>query len=443
MHDILSPLIVVFEWILLRFHDLGLGWGMSIIALTVVVRAALLPLTFKQFRSMQSLAAHAPEMKKLQDRYKGDKERLNQEMMKFYRENKINPFASCLPLLAQLPVFLSLFYMLQDDLRFDICGQTAEPCGPGAASFLFITDLTDKATGVELLVLIVLYVGSQLLSTLLMSTVTDRTQRLIFMALPFVFVIFIINFPAGLLVYWITTNLWTIVQQAIIRKRLGPMRPEGAEPAPGLSELFKQARGDGGAGARAAAPEEPEADGQRAGAEGQARGPAPGAATAEEEAQREAEMTDEAATDRVRELLENVSKALGLGAGVQIEESDEGIRGTLEGDDLGLFIGRHGQTIDAVQHLAFKIANRDAGRDQAVRVTVDAAGYRERREQMLHRQADQAAARAARSGRPVALDAMSATERKVVHEYLKDRDDVETYSEGTEPDRHLVVAPAE
>jgi spoIIIJ-associated protein len=146
-------------------------------------------------------------------------------------------------------------------------------------------------------------------------------------------------------------------------------------------------------------------------------------------------------SDRVRELLEKVSDALGLEADVVMEESDDGIRGTLEGDDLGLFIGRHGQTIDAVQHLAFKVANRDAGRDEAVRVTVDAAGYRERREQMLHRQADQAAARAARSGRPVALDAMSATERKVVHEYLKDRDDVETYSEGTEPDRHLVVAP--
>jgi spoIIIJ-associated protein len=147
------------------------------------------------------------------------------------------------------------------------------------------------------------------------------------------------------------------------------------------------------------------------------------------------------AEDRVRELLEKVSEALGLGAEVVIESDDDGIRGTLEGDDLGLFIGRHGQTIDAVQHLAFKVANRDAGRDEAVRVTVDAAGYRERREQMLHRQADQAAARAARSGRPVALDAMSATERKVVHEHLKDRDDVETYSEGTEPDRHLVVAP--
>jgi YidC/Oxa1 family membrane protein insertase len=135
---------------------------------------------------MQSLASHAPEMKKLQERYKNDKERLNQEMMKFYRENKINPLASCLPLLAQLPVFLSLFYMLRKDLRIDICPEinppgTANPvpCGEGGdAGFLFIPDLTDKATGYVLVILIVLYVGSQLLSTLLMSTTTDRTQRI-------------------------------------------------------------------------------------------------------------------------------------------------------------------------------------------------------------------------------------------------------------------------
>jgi spoIIIJ-associated protein len=143
----------------------------------------------------------------------------------------------------------------------------------------------------------------------------------------------------------------------------------------------------------------------------------------------------------VRELVATVGEALGLAGDVTIEERPEGIRAVLEGDDLGLFIGRHGQTIDAVQHLAFKAANRDAGRDEAIRVTVDAAGYRARREQALHRQAEQAAEQAVESGRPVALDAMSATERKVVHEFLKDRGDVETFSEGTEPDRHLVVAP--
>jgi spoIIIJ-associated protein len=150
---------------------------------------------------------------------------------------------------------------------------------------------------------------------------------------------------------------------------------------------------------------------------------------------------EEQRSERVRELVAAVGQALGLDGEVTVADGDEGIRVVLEGDDLGLFIGRHGQTIDAVQHLAFKVANRDAERDAAVRVTVDAAGYRARREQLLHRQAEQAADKAARNGRPVALDAMSASERKVVHEFLKDRDDVETYSEGTEPDRHLVVAP--
>jgi spoIIIJ-associated protein len=138
-------------------------------------------------------------------------------------------------------------------------------------------------------------------------------------------------------------------------------------------------------------------------------------------------------------LLEPINEAPELDAEVEIVEEGERIRGILHGDDMGLFIGRHGQTIDAVQHLAFKVAAQ--GESPPPKVEVDAAGYRDRRRQALERQADQAAADAIRSARPVALDAMSATERKVVHEYLKDRDDVETYSEGTEPDRHLVIAP--
>jgi spoIIIJ-associated protein len=146
------------------------------------------------------------------------------------------------------------------------------------------------------------------------------------------------------------------------------------------------------------------------------------------------------AADRVRDLLEHVNDALALEAEVEIEQDEEGvIRATLHADDLGLFIGRHGTTIDAVQHLAYRAAA--AADDGPQRVVVDAAGYRDRRAQALHRQADEAAEDALRTQRPVALDAMSATERKVVHEHLKDREDVETYSEGTEPDRHLVVAP--
>ena len=125
----LQPLIDFFEAILKFFHDtVGLGWGMAIIALTLVVRLALLPLTLKQFKSMQSMARLQPEIKKLQEQAtRDDKERLNQEMMRFYRENKVNPFASCLPMVAQLPVFLSLFYMLRADLRQDICPDINPP----------------------------------------------------------------------------------------------------------------------------------------------------------------------------------------------------------------------------------------------------------------------------------------------------------------------------
>jgi YidC/Oxa1 family membrane protein insertase len=273
----LQPLIDVFESIIKFFHDtIGIPWGWAIIALTIFVRAALLPLTFRQFHSMQRLAHLQPELKKLQDKYKGDKERMNQEVMRFYRENKVNPLASCLPLVAQFPVFISLYYMLRTDLRRDICPDvngivngvksphyhTPIPCGDhGDAGFLFIHDLTDKATGSVLIALIVLYVGSQLFSTLLMSTTTDRTQRLIFIALPFFFVTFVIRFPAGLLVYWITTNLWTIVQQSIIRRRLGPLRPatpEGESPPSlfsGLRDLGgSQSRDDGKSKAPAKAP---------------------------------------------------------------------------------------------------------------------------------------------------------------------------------------------
>jgi spoIIIJ-associated protein len=145
------------------------------------------------------------------------------------------------------------------------------------------------------------------------------------------------------------------------------------------------------------------------------------------------------AEEKVRDLVEEVLDALDLEAEVEVETVGEEIDVRVEGEDLGAFIGRHGSTIDAIQHLAYKIAG--GGRAAGPRVNIDAAGYREKRRVVLQHQADEAAERAERTGRPVALDAMSAIERKVVHEHLKERGGVETYSEGQEPDRHLVVAP--
>jgi len=145
------------------------------------------------------------------------------------------------------------------------------------------------------------------------------------------------------------------------------------------------------------------------------------------------------AIEAVRELLEHVVDGLGLDATVDVHDDGEVCTGTVHGEDLGLFIGRHGQTIDAVQHLAQRVSG--ARLRDGHRIVIDAEGYRERRAGMLQRQADHAAEDALRYGRPVALDAMTASERRLVHEHLRDREDLQTYSEGDEPDRHLVVAP--
>ena len=273
---VFKQLIDAFDAVIRFFHDsVGFGWGLSIIALTVCVRALLVPLTLKQFKSMQALQRLAPEIKKLQERYKDDKQRLNQEMMKFYQENKVNPFGSCLPLLMQMPVFISLFYMLRKDLKVDICGPkekilavaqqhhtTLQNIGcdkvkPGSAQFWFIGDLTHSAAGATLIVLLVLYVASQLGSSLLMSAATaDKNQRTMMLALPFVFVLFVRNFPAGLLVYWITTNLWTVGQQYLVRRTVGHVAPPGGGDA-GVktpSRPAPSADGDGGTVKRRAAP---------------------------------------------------------------------------------------------------------------------------------------------------------------------------------------------
>jgi spoIIIJ-associated protein len=151
-----------------------------------------------------------------------------------------------------------------------------------------------------------------------------------------------------------------------------------------------------------------------------------------------AETRSEAA-GRVQELLETIRAAIGVDAEISVHEDGDGISAEFRGEDLGLLIGHHGQTIDAIQHLAYRIAFR--GETDRKRVAVDASGYRERRAVALRAAADQAAETAIQDRKPVALDAMSALERKVVHEHLKTRHDVETYSEGQEPARRLVVAP--
>ncbi len=226
--NILQPLIDIANEVLKFFHDsVGLSWGGAIIALTIVTRTLLIPLTYKQLKGMRALQALQPQIKEIQAKYKNDRQRMQQEMMRFYQENKVNPFASCIPLLAQLPVFITLFYLLQNELPDDI-GCKAGECG-SEASFLFISDLTAKAAGGELIALLILYVGTQLISGMVMAITADKSQRIMMFVLPLIFVPFVINFPAGLVLYWITTNVWTIGQQYTIQKLIPA--PQVATPA--------------------------------------------------------------------------------------------------------------------------------------------------------------------------------------------------------------------
>jgi len=238
----LTPLEHAARHVLNWLHSsVGLSWAWSIVALTVIVRMLLVPLTVKQIHSMQNLQRFAPQMKEIQKKYKQDKQKQNEELMKFYKENQINPAASCLPMLVQLPVFIALYYALRAFAK--------EPASlhPGSLSFLhFIPSIADHTTSHwGGFVLLVIYVGSQMASTLFMATTVDKMQRILFMGMPLVFVFVIAHFPAGLVLYWVTTNLWT-VGQGLITRRLVPKTL--APAAEKKSSRTPRNDGDGGSG---------------------------------------------------------------------------------------------------------------------------------------------------------------------------------------------------
>jgi YidC/Oxa1 family membrane protein insertase len=228
---VLNELEQVLTWLLEWLHtSAGLSWGWSIVATTIIVRTILLPLTVRQIHSMQRLQAHAPEMKAIQQRYKQDRAKQQEELMKFYKENKINPASSCLPILFQIPVFLGLFFVLRD---FDTeVLSKAEYQGTSSTTELgwlnIVPDITQNLNQdtFSMVVLLILYATSQTTSTLLMSTTMDKMQRYLLLALPLVFLFFVAAFPAGLMVYWVTTNLWTTGQGLVTRK----LRPAPAPP---------------------------------------------------------------------------------------------------------------------------------------------------------------------------------------------------------------------
>jgi YidC/Oxa1 family membrane protein insertase len=245
---ILSPLENALAWLLEHLHDsVGFSWGWSIVAVTVIVRIAIVPVMVKQIHSMQSMQVHMPEMKAIQQRYKGDRQRLNEELMKFYKENSINPAASCLPILFQLPVFIALYFVLRNFASHTKAASSE-------LGWLIVPNITHKiTTHWSGWLLLVLYVASQV-GYAYFGTPPNipKSQRVMFMVLPFFIIPFVTRFPVGLLMYWMTTNLWT-VGQGIITRRMVP-KPE---PPPKRSSRTPPKAPESDGDSAQAAPERP------------------------------------------------------------------------------------------------------------------------------------------------------------------------------------------
>jgi YidC/Oxa1 family membrane protein insertase len=256
LEPIERPLTAILEWL---HSSIGLPWAWAIIVLTLLVRIVLVPLTVKQIRSMQHLQQHAPELKALQQKYKGDRQKMNEEVMKFYRENSINPAASCLPILVQIPIFISLYYVLRDFER-DVF-----PKYPGSdlGWLNVVPNITENITAHwSGWLLVVIYVVSQLASIISMP-MPDPRQKWIMLALPFVFILFIVNatFPVGLLLYWVTTNLWT-VGQGLVTRRMFPKPPPPSKRT-SRTPPREAAEGDGAGAGKAVQPSRATTPGQQ------------------------------------------------------------------------------------------------------------------------------------------------------------------------------------
>lgn len=230
MSNILKPLVELLHWVLISLEEalasIGLSddwtWGLSIIGLTIIVRLIMFPLTWKQYKSSRAMQALAPQIKELQRKHKGDRTKLQQETMKLYQENRVNPFASCLPLILQLPVFFALYWTIKGTDYLPV----AETEALFNASFLWLPKLGEPD---PYYILLIIYVVTQLISTELMLTPqTEGSQRMIMRAMPVIFIFVLYRFPSGLFVYWVTTNLWTIGQQLIIRKTMPIVALEAA-----------------------------------------------------------------------------------------------------------------------------------------------------------------------------------------------------------------------
>lgn len=218
MDGFLTPLSNFFFWILRFLHEnLSISWSWAIVVLTVIIRLVLMPLMWRQIKSMRAMQALQPQLKALQEKYKNDRQVLNQKVMEFYQANNVSPFGSCLPLLLQMPVFLGLFYMLKAAGEVSGAGAAGGAFVNPAVSWLWISNITQFDY-----ILMFLYIASQFAASWQMARHGAGQQKIISYAMPIMIGIFmfVYKWPAGLFIYWVTSNLWTIVQQFVAEKLL-------------------------------------------------------------------------------------------------------------------------------------------------------------------------------------------------------------------------------
>jgi YidC/Oxa1 family membrane protein insertase len=232
LERIFSPLTNLLGSGLELFHSYGAPWWLSIAILTVVVRSILFPLTVRQVKSMRAMQDLKPEMDKIRAKYKDNRQQQQEEIMKLYQERKVNPFGSCLPLLIQMPIFITMFYVIQG------FGATHESFASGGV--LWFQDLSTKD---PYYLLPVLSAVTMLAASEITSKHIDAQQRWMMRILPIVFTVFLLNFPAGLFMYWITSNLVTLVQNYFIYNH-GPGRRTATDEATSKSGKFVASRGE-------------------------------------------------------------------------------------------------------------------------------------------------------------------------------------------------------
>jgi YidC/Oxa1 family membrane protein insertase len=230
---LLRPLIDSEEWLLERLHSIGLGWGLAIVGLTLLVRASTLPLVVRQFKAQREMRLHMPELQRLRQRHKKDPQRLREETLDYYRRHSINPLASFAPLVIQIPVFISLYYLMRTDVKSGLFGD---------AGFLFIPQLSIKPHGAVLVALLLSYLITQTATSLIATRTLQGGQRGLMLALPLLFASIVTRVPAGLAVYWLTTSLWSLGQQLVMWRAVPAAAPLPAlEPEPPPAPVRRQA----------------------------------------------------------------------------------------------------------------------------------------------------------------------------------------------------------